>query len=348
MYGRGWPTWHGVAGKIRPAQWPARIRPTLGLALSGVNGASPAAEIARSPAAWERIAKDWLLELIERAPLAELETLPLTWISQQAPPLIAEILGQLSDPGAARNLELPPSAQARAAALGSGDADRIPRDLAALQGVLIEALARQARTTDKAAFTQAVARLAEVFGAVQSAVLKSLLTPGPVVQPSPVAKDGIPGAAELDEWLGILVRRHRDSGAPLAVARLEVEGVERILAGYGRDAADQMLSAVAGIVAGRIDPADRIFHLHGNGFAILAPGTDAITLGATIGEIAAMVERSQGRHGPRVSVVAGIAPLDDGEASPEQLLEAGEEALWTARAEGRPFAVARRGALQDP
>lgn len=316
-----------------------------------MHGSSPAAEIARSPAAWERIAKDWLVELIERAPLADVEGLPLGWMAQEAPPLIAEILGQLSDPGSARNLELPSMARERAAALASersqaSGVDRLPRDLAALQAVLIEALGREARSADQAAFTQAVGRLAEVFGAVQSAVLESVVaTRTAGAKPDP--QTGLPGMADLHEWLRILIDRHGQSGAPLAIAHLEIEGIDRIASGYGREAADGMMSAVAGIVSGRLASADRVFRISDDGFVILAPGSDAEGLSATISAIAEMVDRSQGDRGPRVSVAAGIAPLPGPETTPGDLLSAGEEAAWTARAEGRIWAVAAQGTLQD-
>ena len=91
-----------------------------------MNGRSPGAEIARSPAAWERLAKNWLLEVIERSPLDEVDDLPLGWISHEAAPLIAEILGLLSDPGAARELRLSPAALERAASLA---AERDPEAL---------------------------------------------------------------------------------------------------------------------------------------------------------------------------------------------------------------------------
>ena len=95
------------------------------------HGRSPAAEIARSPAAWERLAKNWLLEVIERSPLDEVDDLPLGWISHEAAPLIAEILGLLSDPGAARELRLSPAALERAAIAGSRTRPRGAREAVA-------------------------------------------------------------------------------------------------------------------------------------------------------------------------------------------------------------------------
>ncbi|HYH60909.1 MAG TPA: diguanylate cyclase [Solirubrobacterales bacterium] len=144
-----------------------------------MNESSPAAEIARSPEAWERLAKSWLVEVIERSPLDEVDDLPLGWIAREASLLIAEVLGQLSDPGAARDLALSPAALERISALAA-DRDpevlvtRLPRELSALQSLLIEALDRELPERDRREFTRAVSRLAEVFGVMQAAALNAL------------------------------------------------------------------------------------------------------------------------------------------------------------------------------
>lgn len=221
-----------------------------------MHGSSPAAEIARSPAAWERLAKTWLVEIIERTPLADVEELPLGWISQEAAPLIAEILGQLSDPGAARDLRLPPAALERATALAAerdvpSAIRRLPRELAALQVLLIEALDRELPERDRREFARAVARLAEVFGAVQSAAMESLIG----VRSADAAPDPEPGLsspAELHEWLRMLIDEERRTGAAFSLGHVEVEGIERIAKGYGESAAARMVTAVAGVLAGQL------------------------------------------------------------------------------------------------
>ena len=85
-----------------------------------------------------------MLEVIERSPLDEVDELPLGWISHEAAPLIAEILGLLSDPGAARELGAPPAALERAASIrnreGNPREEAFLGEFAALQTLLIEAL----------------------------------------------------------------------------------------------------------------------------------------------------------------------------------------------------------------
>ena len=88
------------------------------------------------------------------------------------------------------------------------------------------------------------------------------------------AKDpetGLPGPAELNEWLRILLSEHRRTGAPVSVAHLELEGVERISAGYGGDAAWRMVAAVAAIVSGQLAGQERAFRIGDGQLVVLAP-----------------------------------------------------------------------------
>jgi diguanylate cyclase (GGDEF)-like protein len=307
-------------------------------------------EIARSPDAWERLAKDWLLEVIERTPLAEVDRLPVGWIAQEAPPLIAEILGQLTDPGPQRDLVLTPATRQRAASfaasLGSGGAERLPRELAALQSLLIQALGRDIPERDRGEFARAVGRLAEVFGAVQSAALESLVRE----RSGEAARDpdtGMPGPAELHEWLQIQAAEHRRTGAPFALAHVELDGVESIASGYGKDAAWRIVAAVAVVVNGQLAGAERAFRTGEEQLVVLAPGVEARELVELGHRIADVVESSQFERGPRVGVNVGLASCPLHGTDGRVLLDAAEEAAWGARASGELVATAREAVLQD-
>ncbi len=310
------------------------------------------AEIARSPAAWERLAKNWLVEVIERSPLSEVENLPLGWISQEAAPLIAEILGQLTDPGAARELRLSPAALERAASLAAergpeAAVRRLPREFAALQALLIEALDRELPERDRREFTRATVRLAEVFGAVQAAAMESLV----VERSAGAASDpqtGLPGPAELHEWLRMLLAEARLSGTPSAIVHFEVEGAERISKGYGEDAAARMVGAVAGIIGGQLSERERAFRIGLGQLVAVVPGRDANEVIELAVRVADVIERSQADTGPRVEVAAGIASAPRNGSSPDELLESAEEAAWSARAAGEGVALAPAATLQDP
>jgi GGDEF domain-containing protein len=313
-----------------------------------MTGHSPGAEIARSPAAWERLAKNWLLEVIERSPLDEVDDLPLGWISHEAAPLIAEILGLLSDPGAARELRLSPAALERAASLAAErDPDalvkRLPGEFAALQTLLIEALDRELPERDRREFTRAVSRLAEVFGAVQAAAMESLVSARDTPRSSPVVKDPHHEPAESeapDAWLASLIDEERRTGAPFALAHFEVEGVERISKGYGAEAADRMVDAVAGILEGQLSGRELAFRTGFGQLLAVLPGSEAagaVNLATAVSDV---VERSQAGRGPRVEVAVGLASCPLHATTADALREAAEVAAWDARAGGRGIAIA--------
>jgi len=323
-----------------------------------MSGRSPSAEIARSPAAWERLAKNWLLEVIERSPLDEVDDLPLGWISHEAAPLIAEILGLLSDPGAARELRLSPAALERAASLAADrDPDalarRLPGEFAALQALLIEALDRELPERDRREFARAVSRLAEVFGVVQAAALETVVGPHEPAaeptapQPIPPAPASEPAPARPvqepespDEWLAGLVAAERRTGVPFAIAHIEVEGVERISKGYGAEAADRMVEAVAGIVDGQLSERERAFRTGFGQLLAVIPGSDAAGAVRLATAVSDVIERSQAGRGPRVEVAVGLASCPLHATSPDALREAAEVAAWDARAGGRGIAIA--------
>ena len=307
--------------------------------------------MARSPAAWERLAKNWMLEVIERSPLDEVDDLPLGWISHEAAPLIAEILGLLSDAGAARELRLSPAALERAAMLArergpEALVKRLPGEFAALQTLLIEALDRELPERDRREFTRAVTRLAEVFGAVQAAAMESLVEPEPEPEhaPQPAPDTGaMPRPGELDppdDWLTTLVAEERRTGIPFAVAHFEVEGVERISKGYGAEAAYRMVDAVAGILDAQLSGRERWFRTGFGQLLAVIPGVEAAQAVELATAVSDVVERSQAGRGPRVEVAVGLAscPLHGGTA--HQVREAAEVAAWDARAGGRGIAIA--------
>jgi len=315
---------------------------------------SPAAEIARSPDAWERIAKSWLVEVIERSPLEEVDHLPLGWMARESSLLIAEVLGQLSDPGAARDLALSPAALERIAALAADrDPDvlvtRLPRELSALQSLLIEALDRELPDRDRREFTRAVSRLAEVFGVVQAVALKALALR---TEEAPAAPEPVPApVAPQDEspvlHIQGLAQDSQRSGVPFALAHFEIEGVERISKGYGEDAATQMVNAVAGVLDSQLGHGDRAFRI-GTGRLLVAIEGDVqagLDLAVSVSDV---IESSQAPRGPHVEVTVGVASFPRHGAEPSQLLQAAEEAAWAARASGETVSIARSGILQDP
>ena len=61
---------------------------------------------------------------------------------------------------------------------------------------------------------------------------------------------------------------------PVSIVHLEIEGVERIAAGYGADAAWRMVAAVAAIVSGQLAGQERAFRIGDGQLVVLAPGRE--------------------------------------------------------------------------
>ena len=316
--------------------------------------ASPAAEIARAPEVWERLAKSWLLEVIDRSPLGELDQVPIGWIATEAAPLIAEVLGQLSDPGAARDLELSPAAAQRISSLaadrGPAGAALLPRELAALQSLLIDALERELHHQDRREFSRAVARLAEVFGAVQAAALGALASPSGQALSNAQANGRSEPSGPIEELRALLVelvREEQQTGAPFALAHVEVEGIERISKGYGEPAATKMGEAVARILEGELSDGERAFWIGPGSFVAVSPGNEAQKAAELALRIREVVESSQGERGPRIGVAVGVASCPAHGRDANGLLESAEEAAWAASASGQQIAFAPVPAMQD-
>ena len=297
-------------------------------------------QIPRSQEEREQLAKEWLLRMIERTPLREVGELSVPWVVDEAPPLIASILSALSDPEAAPGAELEPEQLRRAetlAALRAGPSapSQIPRDLAALQHLVIEAVRREVPEKEPGAFARAVGRLIDLFGSIQGEVTRSLVeSRGGGAAHDPVT--GLPGPVQLDEWLHILLAEQRRYGHTFALALVDVDGLGRINEAHGRPTGDRMLTAVAGVLRRQLRDVDQAFRLEEDEFAVLAPHTEAAGLAPMATRIAELVASSQSEEGPRIAIASGVVSCPEDGTSAERLLESAAEATYAAKAAGIP------------
>ena len=300
------------------------------------------AGIARSKRAREELAKAWLLDILDRTPAAEVPDVPVEWVMREGPALIADVLRGLSDPVAAAELELPADGIERVNSLASlrqGEAAmRIPRDLAGLQALLVEALRREVPERRVGSFAGTAERLAAVFGDIQSQVLQRLVgerSEGATVDPL----SGLPGAEALRDWLDLLLAEHARSGQPFALSVFDIEGLGRVNEAYGRDAGDRLLGAIGGVIGRQIRPEDRAFRLGGDEFGVLAPGQTATRALPLAEHLASLVDRSQMPSAPRIAITAGVVSCPEHGTRAEALLGAADEATWSAKAAGSSVVV---------
>jgi diguanylate cyclase (GGDEF)-like protein len=311
------------------------------------------ADYARIQMEQDELAKAWLVRIIERTPAAQLGELPVDVIAAQAPPLIAEILRELSN--GADGPELAPEGRRHARELGTmrratDRQSQLPKDLAALQSVLIEALRREVPEREPGAFAESVGRLAGIFGEIQSAINEQLVEE----RSGGAERDdatGLAGSSQLHEWLRILVAEYRRYAHPFALLLVDIDGLGRINEAYGDEVGDRMIAAVGSAIEQQVRTVDRAFRLADDEFCVLAPHQVASRVGPLADRLTSTVNGWQHHDGPRMSVTVGVASCPEHGDDPERLFEAAEEANYAAKASGRRFAVGSGGEksfVQDP
>lgn len=294
--------------------------------------------MARSTRARQELAKSWLLEILERTPVSELEEVPVAWIAREGPRLINDILRGLGGPTGAVELELGTDGIERIAALtnlrrGDGAPARLARDLAALQSLLVEALRRDVPERQLGAFAGSVGQLAEVFGSLQAQLTESLMR-GRDGDAAADQLTGLPGAARLSEWTRLLLAEHRRYSHPFTLLLIEIEGLERINEAYGDEAGNRMVAAVAAVIGRQVRAVDRSFRLGEDEFAVLSPHQGAAAVRPLAERLIEVIDRSQDADGPRIAIVAGIASCPEHGESADQLLAVAVEATYAAKAAG--------------
>lgn len=303
--------------------------------------------LARLGAGREQLAKDWLLRLIERTPLEEIERLPTDRLARALPDLIGGVLAALGKPDDRTSLESGGEAHDSAlelAALRADDGLRaLPADIASLQSVLLAALREQLGEKDTQAFLDAVERLTAVTGALQAAALGELMRGGARGGAWLPARDrltGLPDFRFLQERVSELAAIQRRYGHPFALLLIDIDGLGRINTACGERAGDAVLRALAGSVGEMSRDADILARTGGDEFCVLAPqqtATRASTLGARLAAAAEELEPA-GRVAVRVAI--GIAGFPEHTAEHEQLFELADEAMFRARAANEPWALA--------
>ena len=133
--------------------------------------------------------------------------------------------------------------------------------------------------------------------------------------------------------LELEVARAGRQGVPLSVALFEVDRFGEIQKAGGNLAADVALRRVAQVLAESVRLVDTVARYSEDEFVLMAPGPDGLDRRRAAGP-----ERLGARlrsTASSISVSAGVAtfPLDG--RTPEELLDAAEEAMQSAREAGR-------------
>lgn len=150
---------------------------------------------------------------------------------------------------------------------------------------------------------------------------------------------GLPNRHLFDEYLAHELARTRRERQPLALIVLDIDHFKSVNDNHGHAAGDQVLAAVAARVSASLRASDLAARYGGEELAVILPHTDAGSARQIAERIRATVAAAPivlgGGRSVAVTLSAGVAATPSGEISAELLFERADEALYTAKREGR-------------
>ena len=158
---------------------------------------------------------------------------------------------------------------------------------------------------------------------------------------------GLANARALREALQTELARARRSGAPLALAAVDLDNFKSVNDRDGHAAGDELLRAIGGAIRGALREGDVAARVGGDEFAILLadPGRlDPEAIGARlVSQVAATASAW-----PGVGASAGVVVFNSLPSHPDDVLRRADEALYAAKAAGKGRAVVLREGDSPP
>ncbi len=329
------------------------------------------APVAALSAAPDVLARDWLVALLARAPLAGAAAVPVADLAREAPALCVAMVRALSS-----DLELERLSQGdlhalagRAGALaGAGDAAAVVEAVEILRGVLWAGALAELRRPAPALIADLADRLAAIAAVVSAASLRAAApaaaTPAsasappaepprddagaPRWDPSDAARSVQQAAAGHEPQVRDLRPRILDGNAmehiaqrvadhladqrTLGVLLVELDGVERLIA--AGDDAVAAAQAAEHALEGLLRQGDGARRDGPGRVWITLPGTGPAGARALALRIAVAVERAAEHRGAPLTASSGVAVFPSDALDAEGLIDRAEEALLRSRAGG--------------
>ena len=153
------------------------------------------------------------------------------------------------------------------------------------------------------------------------------------------ALTSIPNRRYVEEFLTAQCARSQREGSPLSVILADVDNFKKVNDNLGHRSGDQVLISLAGLAQSTCRAMDVVGRYGGDEFIFVLPLAD-------LGQAADFAERFRSRvaseplpltpkTAARVTVSLGAALFGNARADPETLLQAADEALYRAKAQGK-------------
>ena len=290
------------------------------------------------------IAKAWLVRVVERAALEDIERLPTGRIARELPELISEIIraagrGQPDTAGAP--LEWAQRLSEFAGHEGPKPHELV-RDMAVLQSAMIGELHRALDRLDAVSALAMVERLAELFSSMQADAVADVLTARSGEAEWLGTTDSLTGLHNsrfMREHLHHLLGVQKRYGHPFAVLLLDIDGLKRINDAYGAGAGDRTLVGVATALGETIRDVDTPVRMGGDEFCILLPHQTASRAKVLADRLASNIEGVEAPSSPPLRVSIGVVSCPQHATEAEDLLELADGAMYRAKAAGENVAI---------
>lgn len=143
----------------------------------------------------------------------------------------------------------------------------------------------------------------------------------------------------LDETLRRELSRSARHQAPLCVAMLDIDGFKAFNDTYSHHAGDVLLKALGALFLKELRASDIVCRYGGDEFVLVLPEANVVQVAERLdrvrGEAKNMECRYEGRVLPAASLSIGVAQWPDHGATSEELIQAADSALYSAKHSGR-------------
>jgi diguanylate cyclase (GGDEF)-like protein len=157
-------------------------------------------------------------------------------------------------------------------------------------------------------------------------------------------QDALTGLLNRGRFLEVLnseANRARRSGAPLAVAFIDLDNFKQLNDTQGHHVGDQVIQAVAEILKQTVRDYDGVARLGGDEFALFYPATDEPQARMAISRLEQELLRQTGRFDERLSYSIGVAVFLEPASAADHMLQEADRLMYQAKHSGKGRAVFR-------